>query len=150
MGDAMQLSTHFSLSEFTTSQAASRSGLRNIPNANEVENLRQLCINVLEPLRCEVGPIIVSSGFRSVEVNRAVGGSSSSQHVLGQAADIISPRIRPIDLTHIIAQMRLPFDQLIEEFGEWTHVSYGPRHRQEILQARRVQGKVVYTKRKLA
>lgn len=146
----MRLSPHFTLAEFTVSQAAARLGLRNTPSPDHIEHMRRLCFNVLEPLRKEIGPIIITSGFRSVSVNRAVGGSGTSQHVIGQAADIISPTVAPIDVTRTIARMRLPFDQLIEEFGEWTHVSYGPRNRRQTLQARRVKGKVVYTQRSLA
>lgn len=141
----MNLSPHFVLAEFTTSQAAARKGFLNIPTQKEVDCLRNLCVQILEPLRVRVGTIVISSGYRAPLVNKAVGGASSSQHVLGQAADIIVPGMTPMEVVQRIRSMRLPFDQVIEEFGSWTHVSYGPRHRRQALLARRVGGKATYT-----
>jgi len=84
-----QLSPHFRLSEFTRSALAARFGLANTPGAWEIGNLRALCLGPLEWLRGEVGRLDVSSGCRALDVNRAAGGAAGSQHVKGQAADVI-------------------------------------------------------------
>ena len=88
--------------------------------------------------------MIVSSGFRSEQVNRAVSGSSTSQHRLGQAADISTRSLDAEALARRIVELRLPFDQLIQEFGRWVHVSYGPRHRRQVLTAVKRNGRTVY------
>ena len=82
-----KLTPHFSLEELTTT----KTGISNIPHENDINQLRILCRDILEPLRDKIGkPIIIDSAFRSAAVNRAVGGVSNSQHLLGQAADIYS------------------------------------------------------------
>ena len=84
----MILSKHFKLEEFTRSQIAARNGLSNIPGAGEVKNLENICYEILEPVRAKFGkPIMINSGFRSLEVNRKLGSSDSSQHTKGQAVD---------------------------------------------------------------
>ena len=120
-----KLTEHFDLSEFTHSQTATRLGLNNTPNEEQVECLIDLCHYDLEPLRVHFGlPIIISSGFRSQQLNDVTPGSSStSQHTKGQAADITIPGIQLIDIYEWIAQ-HVPFDQLIYEYGQWVHVSY--------------------------
>lgn len=137
----MRLSPNFTLAELT----ATNTGLENKPTAAEVANLRALAVNVLQPLRDAIQvPLIVSSGFRSDRVNRAVGGSATSQHRLGQAADISTRAMGAEDLARRIVELRLPFDQLIQEFGTWVHVSYGPRNRRQVLTAVRRNGRTVY------
>src|SRR5690606_28476100 len=89
-------------------------------------------------------PVLVNSGFRSAAVNKAVGGAATSQHRLGQAADIRVNGMTSAQLARRIAELGLPFDQLIEEFGRWVHVSYGPRHRRQILRATSENGRTVY------
>lgn len=88
-----QLTKHFSLREMTISGTAIRYGWDNTPMNFEIENLRQLCINVLEPLRMRFGVIRITSGFRCKAVNDAVGGARDSQHMFGQAADIFVPNM---------------------------------------------------------
>lgn len=148
----MRLSPHFTLAELTHSQAAKRLGLRNVPNDEQLANLKALCLHVLEPLRAalrlHVNPhatIYVSSGLRTPAVNRAVGGSAKSQHMLGQAADIIVPGVAPHEVMRILSFGTIPVDQAIEEFGEWTHVSYSNRLRRELLVARRTRTGTKYT-----
>lgn len=144
----MTLSEHFSLSEMTVSQEAARSGLKNAPDPLQIESLRQLCQNVLEPLRARVRkPIVINSGFRSPTINRRIGGSARSQHCRGEAADIIIPGMKIPDVVALIRKMGLPVDQCIEEFGAWVHVSHsrnGPQ-RGQYLRARLVGGKTVYS-----
>lgn len=137
---------YFSLEELTFSQEAARRGLTNRPNPDAVASLRALCANILDPLREHLGPIHISSGYRSPLVNVKVGGASNSQHCLGQAADIIVPGRSIAFVVSTIRSLGLPFDQLIDEFGSWTHVSYGPRNRRQVLTARRVEGHTQYTK----
>ena len=143
----MNLTDHFTLDEMTVSQEAARSGLSNKPTAEQVERLRALCESVLEPLRQRVKrPVIVTSGFRSLSVNRRIGGAPRSQHTRGEAADIIIPGMKPAEVVEIIRAMRLPFDQVIEEFGRWVHVSHSRANgnRGEVLAATRAGGKTRY------
>ena len=141
----MKLGKHFTLAELTHSQAAARKGLKNDPDARALESLQLLVRNVLDPLRESLGrPITVSSGYRSPLVNRAVGGASSSQHVLGQAADIVVPGMHVTEVVARIRALGLPFDQLIDEFGSWVHVSHGPRNRRQTLRARRTSAGTKY------
>lgn len=139
-----KLGKYFSLEEMTLSGTALRLGIKNEPDKDEIENLRLLVAHVLDPLRERIGSIHVSSGFRSQALNKATGGTASSQHRLGQAADIQSAVLTPYEVCKTIVAMGLPFDQLIEEFGGWVHVSYSSRHRRQVLQARKVNGKTAY------
>lgn len=129
---------YFSIAELTKSETANRRKIDNKPT-KEVENcLNQLIDNILDPLRKAYGqPIIVSSGYRCPELNKAVGGARTSQHTLGQAADIhtkSSSKESNKQLFELIKQLKLPFDQLINEYNySWVHVSYSPRNRRQIL-----------------
>jgi len=146
----MQLSKNFSLHELTVSETATRDGLKNVPNKAQTQSLIALCQNVLQPLRDRIKrPIVVTSGFRSVSVNRRIGGSKASQHCKGQAVDFIVPGLDLRNVAKLIKAMDLKYDQLILEFldtGGWLHVSYSPRHRRQVLEAKREGGKAVYTK----
>lgn len=143
----MTLSEHFTLTEMTVSQEAARSGLKNAPDALQIESLRHLCKNVLEPLRVRVKrPVVVSSGFRSATINRRIGGSARSQHCRGEAADFTIPGMSVGDVVALIRAMKLPFDQLIDEFGAWVHVSHSRtgKQRGQVMTARHVGGKTEY------
>lgn len=146
----MKLSKNFTLEEMTKSATAQRLGISNSPKDNEVENLRKLCENILQPLRDEYNkPIIVSSGFRVEKLNKAVGGSPTSEHRYGMAADIHSISDTKEDnkeIFDLIVKMDLPYGQLINEFNyDWIHVSYNPtRKRHEKLEALKKNGKTVY------
>lgn len=136
----MQLSPNFSLNEMLKSQTASRLKITEQfnPPPEVIENLRLLCEHILEPLRKECGPITINSGYRSPKTNRSVGGAPTSQHLLGQAADIECVSFKNKLLFVSIQKLHLPFDQLIWEYGtktepEWVHVSFGPRNRRQIL-----------------
>lgn len=125
--------------------------IENSPNPQQIENLTYLVDLILDNAREKLGePITVSSGFRNPEVNRAVGGSSTSQHLKGEAADLICYDNKK--LFEIIRQQG-KFDQLIWEYGDdkqpsWVHVSvtkYG-RNRREVLRCKRIKGKTKYEK----
>lgn len=144
-----KLSNNFYLNEFTTSQTATRRNIRNDPTISQVYNLRMLCQHVLQPLRDHVAhPIHISSGFRSDILNSLIGGSKTSQHKEGKAADLIHPTDNVIYFEYI--KDDLPFDQLIFEFGDqfypaWIHVSFNQSHnRGEVLRAVREHGQTVY------
>lgn len=143
----MKLSKHFDLAELTTSQHAARKGIDNTPDESSFAALCALCEAVLEPLRVSLGvPVVVNSGYRSPRVNKAVGGSKTSQHMLGEAADIIVPGV-PVGVVFAkIAELKLPVDQCIDEFGAWVHVSHraGGTNRYLYQTARRENGRVVY------
>ena len=125
------LSSHFLLSEFVKSQTALRLRIDNTPSDEVVKNLRNLCVEVLEPVRWHYGiPFTPSSGYRCPELNKAIGGSSTSQHTKGYAADFEVPGISNIEVYRWM-ENNCEFDQLILEFyveGEpnsgWLHCSY--------------------------
>lgn len=132
--DRQHLSDHFTLFEFTRSGYAIENELDNIPNASQIASMKALCRNILEPLRQQFGPIIISSGFRTLEVNRGVGGAQSSQHLRGEAADIVINGRDDANAKFGFIMRNLDFDQLIlEPIGavnpRWIHVSYTMRHK---------------------
>jgi zinc D-Ala-D-Ala carboxypeptidase len=144
------LSEHFYLVEFTRSQTASRKGIRNVPGTTEINNMIVLCQAVLEPLREGMGmPIHISSGYRCLELNTAIGGSPTSQHPKGEAADLDHPTLNREIFYYILENIRV--DQLIWEFGneerpDWVHVSFTStgRNRGQALRALRKEGRVIY------
>jgi len=120
---------YFSMKELTSSATAKRKGIDNTPDAKSRAALSALVANVLDPLRQKYGkPIVVTSGYRSVKLNRAVGGASKSQHTKGQAADIRSSkdsRTENKKIFDLILELKLPYDQLIDEYNyDWIHISY--------------------------
>lgn len=119
----MKLSPNFSLDELTRSDYASRHGLENEPDAKAIENLKRLAA-LLEQVRtlCNT-PIIVSSGYRSPAVNAGVGGSKTSQHMFGCAADIRALRMSIGDLMKKVVGSDIKYDQIILEFNSWVHIS---------------------------
>lgn len=143
-------SKYFTLNEMTASHVAKRKGISNKPTEAVKANLQALVTNVLDPLREEWGaPIIVTSGYRSPRLNAAVGGAVRSQHTLGQAADIRTVSDRPEEnkkLRDLLIKLNLPYDQVIDEFGcDWIHVSHRENNRGQLLSARRVKGRTIYT-----
>jgi zinc D-Ala-D-Ala carboxypeptidase len=131
----MKLTTNFDLAEFTNSQTAARRGIDNDPPADVVANLLTLA-TALETIRARLGsPIVISSGYHSPKLNRAVGGSPNSAHQSGFAADLTCPGFgTPLQVCRAIAQMPgFRFDQIIHEFGGWCHLSVDPRARMQTL-----------------
>ena len=145
----MNLSKHVTVEEFCFSPSAIRAGIKNVMTLEQLDNAELLCEKVFEPLRAHVGkPIKINSGFRSPSLNRAVGGSISSQHCKAQAFDL---ELHDKELFDWIID-NLEFDQLIAEFGKddyfaWFHISYTrSKNRKEVLRATKKAGKTVYSK----
>lgn len=119
----MLISPHFTLDEMIVSQFAARDGLDNTPPPEAKANLQLLCC-ALEQVRALFdAPIIVSSGYRSEQVNRVIGGASNSQHIQGLAADFTVIEVSPRETVRRISESAVPFDQLILEFDRWVHLS---------------------------
>lgn len=127
---------YFTIAELCKSFVALQKKIDNTPNSEIVNNLTQLINNILDPLREKYGkPITVNSGYRCLALNNAMGGSKTSQHMLGLAADITvgSPSKNKI-LFKLIQELELPFDQLIDEKNyRWIHVSFSNKPRKQIL-----------------
>ena len=137
----MQLSKHFKLSEFTKSQTAARLGIDNTPPEEIIPKLTFLCSQILEPLREKIDkPIIVTSGYRCVELSKAIGSSEKSQHCKGEAVDIEALGMSTLNLAEMIIN-HFDFDQCILECytpgdmnSGWVHVSLtSGENRKEVL-----------------
>jgi hypothetical protein len=147
----MNLSANFTDTELTRSDTALRLGIDNTPDAEILKNLKLLCEKVLQPVRDHFGSVTVNSGFRSLATNIATGGSKTSDHCLGRAADIEIPGIPNAELAQWIMD-NLEYTQLILEFytpgipdSGWVHVSYDPNNlKKQELTAMKVAGKTEY------
>ena len=151
MAETIRLSKNFALSEMVKSATAERLNVDNSPSDIHLVNLTHLAIHILQPVRDQFGVITINSGYRSPSLNAKVGGSKTSQHCNGQAADFESFSTPNPDLAKWIAN-NLVFDQLILEFYDgvnpnsgWVHCSYNLMgNRKKILTALKTGGKVVY------
>jgi zinc D-Ala-D-Ala carboxypeptidase len=151
----MKLSENLSLSEVIRSESAKRNGISNMPTEQHIANFKLLAEKVFEPIRNNFRcPIHISSGYRSIELNRAVKGSLTSQHCQGEAIDIDmdgTPHGVTNKMVFDYIKNNLEFDQLIWEFGtnenpDWVHVSYEStgKQRKQVLKAIRVNGSTQY------
>ena len=141
------LSPNFTLNEFTTSQTATRKAIGNIPGPIIIERLRMLAAT-LEQVRTLLGnnSIRISSGYRCLALNRAVGSGDTSAHILGYAVDFTCPGYgTPKEAAKKIAESPIKFDQMIYE-GTWIHLSIDPKNRRELLTATFTKDKTHYTK----
>ena len=148
----MNLTKNFTLAEMTKSETALRHGMDNTPGEKEIGNLKLLCEKVLQPVRDHFGKgVKVNSGFRHPDVNAKVGGSRTSDHTRGQAADIEIPGVPNAELAEWIKD-NLDYRQLILEYYQigvpdsgWVHVSYvAEDNKKEVLTATKKDGKTVY------
>jgi hypothetical protein len=149
----MKLSKNLSLSEALVSQTAKRLDISNEPTEQHLESLKDISISVFQPLRDFFNtPIHVSSGYRSFDLNKAIGGSKTSQHMKGEALDLDADYYSTITNSQIFYYIKnhLVFDQLLWEFGDdnnpnWVHVSFSRGHnRNVIMKALKRDGKTVY------
>tara|TARA_S200002703_G_C3741398_1_gene227988 strand:- start:198 stop:659 length:462 start_codon:yes stop_codon:yes gene_type:complete len=150
----MRLSKNLTLREAIKSNTATRLGINNTPEEWEIHNLRAVAENVFQPVRDHFGvPIAVSSGYRSKELNRAIGGSKYSQHMIGEALDLDADVYGKVTNAEIFNYIKnnLEWDQMIWEFGDdeepnWVHVSYkeSGNNRKQIKRAYRDEKGVYY------
>ncbi len=142
----MNLSAHVTLAEFQDSSTATTHGINNKMSESQIASAKLLCENVFEPLRIYLNtPIEISSGFRSLQVNKMIGGAKTSQHTKGEAMDL---QIGANGFFFI--KTKLEFDQLIWEFGNdenpsWVHVSFSSKNRKQVLKASKKNGKTIYS-----
>lgn len=143
-----KLSEHVILAEFTQSPTATNRGINQTMDNTTYQKAVDLCVNVFEPIRAHLGrPIKINSGYRSPALNRAVGGSKTSQHVKGEAMDL---NITDVETFNWIRE-NIQYDQLIREYptatGQaWIHISYRKgNNRGQVLKCEKIKGKVTYT-----
>ena len=149
----MQLTEHFKLEEMTVSPTAKKLGLSNTPTAEHIENMRYCCEKILEPVRAKFGPVTINSSYRAPAVNKAVGGSKTSQHVNGQAIDFEVKGVDNKTVADWVAD-NLEFDQVILEFyaagdknSGWVHASIkkeGGNRKQRMIATKSKAGGTVY------
>lgn len=147
----MIITKNLTLQELIDSNTAKAKGIDNSPTNEHLRNLIEIANNIFQPLRDGIGkPIRISSGYRSEKLNKAVGGSKTSQHNKGQALDLVATTgFTNKDIFDYIKK-NLEFDQMIWEFGtdknpDWVHVSYNKgKNRKQILKAIKKDGKTVY------
>jgi len=147
------ISKHISYREGTRSNTATRRGIDNTPNNEQLDCMEKIAEEIFEPLRAYAGgPIKINSFFRCPKLNKAIGGSSKSQHCKGQAIDLDDTfgHLTNAEMYHFIKE-HLDFDQMIWEFGDddnpdWVHISYvSPEdNRGRCLKAYRKDGKTHY------
>lgn len=120
---------NFTISELVKSDIAEKHGLNNTPDINSLDNLLELIFYVLQPLSEKLGkPVIITSGFRSVKVNNLVGGVANSEHLYGQAADFVVNGMTPKQVVEFVKKSGIEFNQLINEYDQWTHISFNKGH----------------------
>jgi hypothetical protein len=131
----MQLSKNFTLSEFTLSQTAARLGIDNTPSTEVIKNLIRTAEGMEEVrLLLKGNAIIISSGYRGSALNKAIKGSKTSQHMLGEACDFTCPRFGTVDeIMKAIVTSSIKFDQCIKEFSTWIHISFSSTPRKQAL-----------------
>jgi len=136
----MRLSKNFVLSEVIRSNTAKRLGIDNEPRKEHLESIQRLITNLIQPMRDELGPIRITSGYRNPNLNRAIGGSSKSQHCKGEALDLQfwkEGQMFNKEIYDWVLESGLSFDQMINEFDfAWIHISLkGKGNRKQVLEA---------------
>ena len=145
----MNLTENLTLQEATKSNTATRLGIDNTPNQAVIDRMIVTAEKIFQPLRNEVGPIRISSFYRSPDLNRAIGGSKTSQHCTGEAIDMQAISVSNAELFFKACELE-EYDQIIWEFGtleepDWVHVSYSKTHnRKQILRATKIGKRTAY------
>lgn len=154
MGLLMQVTKNFTLAELLHSNTAVRLGMNNVPSTDHQANLITACHELFQPMRDALAKsVLISSGYRSAAVNKAVGGSDKSAHCVGYAIDFISPTFgTPKEIAQFLAKelvkREIKFDQIILEFNEWVHIGYKSQkgeQRGQVLTAKKVKGVTEYS-----
>ena len=136
----MRLSKNFVLSEITRSNTAKRLGIKNEPTKKHLANIKRLVTELIQPMRDALGPIRISSGYRSPQLNRAIGGSAKSQHCKAEALDLQfwkNGQMCNEEIYNWVLKSGLEFDQMINEFDfSWIHISLKEeKNRKQVLEA---------------
>lgn len=119
------MTLNFKISELIYSETAIKNNINNMPDINSLDNMLNLIYYCLQPIRNKLNkPMIITSGYRNPIVNRLVGGVNSSQHVCGQAVDFTVNGLTPAQIIEIIKKSGIKFDQLINEYNRWVHISF--------------------------
>jgi hypothetical protein len=130
----MQLTPNFSLAQLIRSDTAEQRGIDNTPAPHIIENLSKLAMGLEQVCALLGAPIEISSGYRCPELNAAVGGAGTSQHMEGLAADFVCPGFgTPLEIARAIQGSNIAFDQCILEWGEWVHLSFAQVPRCRVL-----------------
>lgn len=123
---------NFTISELIHSDTAVKHNINNYPDINSLDNLLRLIVECLQPIRNKLGkPMVITSGYRNDKVNRLVGGSNTSEHKKGMAADFIINGMTVQAVIEFIRKTGLKYTQLIEEHSKntsWVHISYNPKN----------------------
>lgn len=129
------MNLNFKISELIQSETAIRHNINNMPDINSLDNMLYLICYCLQPIRDKIKkPMIITSGFRNTEVNKLVNGATNSQHTKGQAADFVIKGMAVEEIVNFIKNSGIEYDQLINEYGQWVHVSYNKgKNRKQIL-----------------
>lgn len=147
----IQLTKNFYLDEFTRSEIAARQGreIKIAVDSPEFLAVKRMCETVLQPIRDALGSVHITSGIRPEWLNTLIGGATTSQHITGHAVDFVVSGSTPLEVCFWIKANDLPYDQLIHEFGRWTHVSIVEAEigrRSQELTAKSESGRTVYLK----
>jgi len=140
------LSKHFSYAEATRSQTAIRKGIDNTPSPETLQTMVWFAVTIAEWLRSIFGGFSPTSWFRCMKLNSAVGGSKTSTHPNGNTMDFQIKGKNPIEVMRDIVKAGIPFDQLIDEYDDWTHISSMQdtgKNRGQVLEYRRVNGRTI-------
>lgn len=129
------MNLNFKMSELIYSEKAIENNINNMPDINSMDNMLDLIFHCLQPVRDLIKkPMIITSGFRNPLVNRLVNGEENSQHKTGQAADFIIKGMTPAQIVDVIRKSNIDYDQLINEYDSWVHISYNKgKNRKEVL-----------------
>lgn len=119
----------FKMSELLHSDKANKYNIRNTPDLQSLDCMLDLIYYCLQPIREALGkPMIITSGYRNAQVNKLVGGKANSQHLKGQAADFVVQGMTPEQIIAKIKASGIEYDQIINEYDRWVHISYVKGH----------------------
>ncbi len=129
------MNLNFTISELIHSDTAIKNNINNMPDVNSLDNMLDLLFYCLQPIRNLIKkPMVITSGYRNKKVNELVKGAINSQHTKGQAADFVVGGMKPAEIVKIIKNSNIEFDQLINEYNKWTHISFiKGKNRKEVL-----------------